>query len=670
MNRTLYMIALILVASLLLPTYITTIHADGSGIEILDYYWGRLGERWAVVPGDIDAKLTLVILNKEDTTICGLKAYIYEVGKDVPYPFYDKHGERVIKSYYEGYIRVGEARSIEFDVSVVPEASPGTYDVNVYFEYMDCEDPDYPILSHRTRLKLKVWDLPRIDIIDSKWTEQDGSPTYAGPGDNAKFLTLTFYVPRYYAVLNPKATLYLSEYFMNLTGGNVVEEFLSGQIQGGGTFTIRFGLNISPNTPTGTHTLKLVLTYYDKWFSQIRQEINVPVKITGRGEIDIDLRGFVMNAGSTQLLDIVIKNKGSAPIYDIKARAISEGGVIVISEITKDVDVLYPRESFTFRPVVFAPPTIPESSYSTTITVSYIDSSGVKRSETRGVGIYVRSPPAMSLTTYVKGEELVASKKSRITVVLKNLYDSSITDVKTLITLKGLPITIIEGEQTSYFPELKANGEAPINLVLLVSPRAEESVYEGTLTVTYRDPYGQIKTETLSVPLVIKGLLRISFKQVQIGASTVYPGSIVDVLGEILNAGTITARLTDVRLELQEPFFETQFSRYYIGDISPYSTSSFTLSFGISENAKPGRYMITLVAECENTFGEKVEVKQPIVVEVVEKPVQTSITSGGSQKLLLSFSDMLILTTISLVAIVLVVVLIRRSRRRKKIEAT
>jgi len=666
--QSILMIIILASISILQTVAFNTVNAS-KGIEVLDYYWGRVGEEWAVMPGDRNAKLTVVIQNNEDTTICGLKATIFEKGKGIPHPFRDKNGVTTISSYYEGYIRVGEARSIEFDVSIIPEAKPGYYDVNVYFKYMDCEDPNYPVLSTWTTITLRVWDYPEIRVVDSGWVTQEGLPTYAGPGDYAKILKLTLYVPRYYSLSNVKAVLHLSEYFTNLTRGGIVEEFYTGQVLGGQVFTLRFSLNVAENTPTGTHNLKLSLRYYDRWLTEVEQEIQVPVKICGFGDLDVDLQGMLISAGSLKNAEIIIKNKGTAPLYSIKSRVTAEGGLIILSDMTKEVDILSPGESIIFKPLVFAPPTLHEGSYALTLTVSYLESSGILKTETRGIGVYVRRTPEVGLTSYVEGEPLTASRTSKVNVVLKNLYDSPVTEVKAVISLRGLPIVISSGEQNAYFPEVKPGEEVRIPLELLVSPRAEETVYEGSLTVSYRDPYGQPRIDSLSVPFIVKGLIKLSFRQLQLASSKVYPGSNVDVLGEILNSGTVTARLTNVKLILEDPLISTPYSTYYIGDVSPYSTSSFTLSFRVSHDAKPGTYRLKIVAEAENMYGDKIETQGFLDVNIGEKPLESSEQSKSSQQ---SFS--LITQQLFFIIIVLAVIIIVLGYlaigRRKKIEIT
>ena len=665
-NQSIFIIILIVIMSILQAISFETVNASRS-IEILDYYWGKAGEEYAVIPGDKNVKLTLVIQNNEDTTICGLEAKIFEKDRSIPYPFRDKDGRNIISSYYDGHIRVGEARSIEFDVSINPEAQPGYYDVNVYFTYMDCEDPDYPVLSTWTSITLRVWDYPEISVVDSRWVTQDDSPTYAGPGDYAKFLKLTLHVPRYYSASNIKAILHLSEYFTNLTRGSIVEEFYTGQVLGGQVFTLRFGLNVAENTPTGVHTLRLSLKYYDRWLTEVEQEIQVPVKISGFGDLDIDLQGMLISAGSLTNAEITIKNKGTAPIYSIKSRVLAEGGLIILSEITKEVEILNPGESIMFKPLVFAPPTLPEGSYALTLTVNYLESSGIPKTETRGIGVYVRRTPEIGLTSYVEGEPLTTSRTSIVNIVLKNLYEGPVTEVKMALSLRGLPIIISSGDQNAYFPEIKPGEEVRIPLELLVSPKAEETVYEGSLTVSYRDPYGQPRADSLSLPLVVKGLIELSFRQLQPGSSKIYPGQIVDILGEVLNSGTITARLTDVKLVLEDPLIPTQYSLYYIGDVSPYSTSSFTLSFRVSDDAKPGKYRLKIVAKAENTYGDKIETWGVLEVNVEEKPLESSTSIKPSEQLFgLSIQQLFFIIIILAVTIVILGYMV--VRRRKKIE--
>lgn len=658
-----------LVLVLLAPLFaslatIGSVNADGSGIEILDYYWGQAGEEWAAIPGDRNVKLTMVIQNKEDTTICGLRAKITGIDSWSPFPFRGKDGGQSIASYYPGSMRVGEAGSIEFDVSIVPDAEPGEYQVYVYFEYLNCEDPDYPTLSSRSTVSLKVWRLPEIKVLDTRWVDQDGSPTQVGPGSYAKFLQVTLYVPRFYSISNVKAVLHLSKYFTNLTGGSLVEEFSHERAVGGQPLAIRFGLNVREDAPIGVHRLKLSLRYYDRWLSEVEQEIDVPVKVSGVGELDIGYQGVLMSAGSSKVAEVTLRNEGTAPIYSVKSRIVAEMGLIVLAETTKEVDVLLPGESTVLRPLVFAPPTLAEGSYTLTLTVTYVDSSGVKRTETRGIGVYVRPHPEMGLTAYVLGDQLTASRTAKVRIVLKNLYDSKVTEVRTLLSFRGVPIVAAEGDQTAYFPEIRPGESVEIPVDLLVSPRAEETVYEGSMTVYYRDPLGQPRTTTLSIPLVVKGLIELSFKEVQVGPSTAYPGSTVDVLGEILNRGTATARLTTVKLILEDPMIPTQYSSYYIGDVSPYSTSSFTLSFRVSDDAKPGTYRVKIVAEAENTFGDKIESSSVIELQVAERPMFESRPPAGSQQTSPSAAQ-LTLASVAIAAISAAIIYLGARRRRK-----
>ena len=164
-------------------------------------------------------------------------------------------------------------------------------------------------------------------------------------------------------------------------------------------------------------------------------------------------------------------------------------------------------------------------------------------------------------------------------------------------------------------------------------------------------------------------MIKLSFRQLQLASSKVYPGSNVDVLGEILNSGTVTARLTNVKLILEDPLISTPYSTYYIGDVSPYSTSSFTLSFRVSHDAKPGTYRLKIVAEAENMYGDKIETQGFLNVNIGEKPLESSEQSKSSQQ---SFS--LITQQLFFIIIVLAVIIIVLGYlaigRRKKIEIT
>jgi len=143
----------------------------------------------------------------------------------------------------------------------------------------------------------------------------------------------------------------------------------------------------------------------------------------------------------------------------------------------------------------------------------------------------------------------------------------------------------------------------------------------------------------------------------------------VDVLGEILNSGMVTARLTNVKLVLEDPLIPTLYSAYYIGDVSPYSTSSFTLSFRVSDDAKPGTYRLKIVAEAENTYGDKIETQGFLDVNVGEKPLEISESLKSSEQLFSLTIQQLFFIIIVLAAVIIVLGYLT-IRRRKKIEIT
>lgn len=659
------MVMLISAGLLLTVLAVTPVHAYQ--VEIMEYYWGEPGERWAAMPGDRDAKLIVVIQNMEDTTICGLVATLSQREPGTPFPFRDRDGKPFITSYYVGSIPTGSSETIEFDVSIDPDAEPGFYKATLHLEYVDCEDPDYPEMSTTQTIDLKVWDEPEIKVVDSSWVEADGSPTYAGPGDYAKFLSITFQIPRYYVASNVKAVLHLNKYFTNLTGGDVVEEFYSGEARGGQTFTLRFGLNIAEDTPTGVHILKAALTYYDRWLTEKTQEVEVPIKVTGSGDLEIFYQGLSIPAGSTKTLPITIKNTGTAPLYRLEAHLIAAVGLVIVSGDSETVDVLMPGEAMEFKPTIMAPPTASEGAYSLSLKVEYADSAGNREVETREIGVYVRSAPEIGLTASLEGSPLTASRANKVTILVKNLYDGPVTEVKTLLTLKGLPMVVAGGEPNAYFPRIEPGEAGRMELEILVSPQVEETVYEAELTVSYRDPMGQPRTDSLPVPMIVQGALRLEFRDIQVATSSLYPGATVDIIGELLNGGTVTARLAEVSLALSPPFSETPESTYYIGDVTAYSTASFTLSFKIDEDAEPGKYPLKLVAVCENSYGDKIRVEKTIEVKVGEKPPIQPVETTSSSSLPLST---LLLPMGIMVIAAIIVSAIYAARRRKRVEVS
>jgi len=672
-SKTTIFILLVLLANIiLLNMMIPYINAETGTIEIIDVYWGESGKEWAAMPGD---RANLVVDFRsliEDEIICGLKVILWPIDPFRPFPFKGiKPGN--ITTYTDQQIHFGDKAQLVFDVIIDRNAKPGTYEAYLYFFYYDCNNPEYPLIMTLKEININVWPLPEFRIIDVSWLNSEGLQTSAGPGDSNKILSITFAVPKYYEVSNIAATLYLNGYFSNLTGGDIIKTSYAGQSSESQYFTLRFPLNIRSYAPLGTYDLKLVLNYYDKWLSLQAQEIFIPVTIAGSSDLDISVPSSVFTIGSTSNIDIEVMNTGSSPVYSVRVSISSDSLVLISNEVR--IAEVGPDRKLSYSFPIRIPGMLSEGFYPITIQAQYVDSNGITQTLSKIVKVEVRSPPLLSLSSYIKNPEVIVGGSHDLSIIVVNPYNSPITDINIKASFENLPLALT-GSNTFYFQEIPAKSSIELRIPVKISPSASTGISYGKLSINYRNPTGELKTDEVSIPIIIKPDLKFEFGEVTLSSTSVMAGESIDISGDVYNRGLSTGKLCEVKVKSSPPLMETPDSTYYIGDISSLSKASFSVSIDVAGNAKPGKYTANLVISCSDVFGGLTEYSKIFEVEVTQRAIsmfttptvqRQATTQAGLQQFSTLQNPIIISLIIAIVAVIVVVFLLRR---RKKHEAS
>lgn len=640
-------------------------------IEIIGVYWSDSGKEWAAMPGDV-ATLIVEFRSLIEETICGIKAVLWPIDSYRPFPFSSIRGQ-YIEAYTDKQMKFGDKAQLTFNIKIDDDAEPGIYEAHLYFFYYDCDNPEYPQMTTTRNVNIKVWPPPHFRIINISWLSNEGFQTSAGPGDSNKILSITFVVPKYYEVSNIAATLYLGEYFSNLTGGDLVKTSYTGQISENQYFTLRFPLSIRPDAPLGTHNLSLVLSYYDKWLTLQAQEILIPVTIAGSSQLDISIQSSVFTAGSTSNIDIKVMNTGSSPVYSVRVSLSSDALVLFDSEVR--IAEVKPNTELSYAFLVHTPGALSEGFYPITIQAQYVDSSGIMQTLLKTVKVEVRSPPLLSLSIYIKNPEVIVGGSHDLSIVIENPYNSPITDINIKASFENLPLALTGGGRF-YFQGIPAKSSIELRIPVKISPSASTGISYGKLSINYRNPNGELKTDEVSIPIIIKPDLKFEFGEVTLSSTSVVAGESIDISGDVYNRGLSTGKLCEVKVKSSPPLMETSDSTYYIGDISSLSKASFSVSIDVASNAKPGKYTANLVISCSDVFGGLTEYSKIFEVEVTQRAVsmfttptvqRQATTQAGLRQFSILQNPIIISLIIAIVAVIVVVFLLRR---RKKHEAS
>jgi hypothetical protein len=610
----------IIIFSLMIPYA----KAETGNIEIIDVHWGESGKEWAAVPGD---KATLVVGFRsliEDEKICGLKVVLWPIDPNRPFPFTSPKGGN-ITTYTDQQISFGDKAEITFDVKIKEDAAPGTYEAYLYFFYYDCGDPEIPLIMRLQKISIEVWPLPEFRVIDVSWLSNEGVQVHAMAGDVNRMLSVTFAVPKHYEISDMAATLYLDEHFTNLTGGREVKASYTGLVSEGEYFALKFPLNVNNDTSPGTYNLKLVMKYYDKWLVLQSQEVLIPVTVSGGGKLDLSIEPPALSIGSASNMKVKIANIGDAPIYSLKLTLSSESLVVADGEV--DVGELGPKEALNLPFSTWAPATLSEGTYSISVQAEYIDSNGVKQTLSKIIKIYVKSQPALSISGYIKSPEIVLGESGELAIVVENNYDSPIRDVSIRMSLEGTAL-VSSRDAFFFFDEIPDKGSVELKIPVMASPSASTGTSYVKLSVTYRSPSGGLRTDEISLPVIVKPDVRLEIASFTLSSTSVAPGESIDISGDIYNRGLSAGKLCEVRVEASSPLIVTEDSRDYIGDISSLSKASFTVTMDVANNARPGRYSGAIIISCSDVFGNLYQISKPFEVQVTSGLTFPSLTYG------------------------------------------
>ncbi|MDJ0269128.1 MAG: hypothetical protein NXY59_01005 [Aigarchaeota archaeon] len=650
---------------LLISTLITTLPAgNAAAIDVLDVVWGSPESPSIASPGDRDATLTVVFMNREDVTICGIVATI---GKSLgfPFPFKDREGASSIRSYLERAIAAQGIGSLQFKITIDEDALPGDYPADLRIEYRDCTDPDFPITTLTIPIVIRVSEAPAPVFLRSVW-ELDGREVSVGPGMGVAMLRVELEAPRRVSMANVVARLFLEPPLTNTTGGYVVETSLLKSMRSGEAFTLTFPIKLSDNVRLGTYKMRLQLTYTNQWMSKKSVELVFSASVNGREELRLGYEGLKLRAGDESALNLKLSNVGTAPIYKATVRAAS-GSPAALTVIDERIEIgsLSPGKTASLRIGIQASSTALEGVYPVKITVEYRDVLGNMKVEDFQAVVDVLRPAAPGLSAEVEGNPVKAAGFPKIKITYRNINPEEVRDITISLSLRGLPISAIGGELVHYVKAL-APGEAYTAVYsLAVSPAAGDGVYEAVATVRYKTAGGEERVETLSIPLVVVGDIRLVFRGVEFSPKEAEPGGIVDVAGDLINMGASTARAVMTEIIGDAPLVAIPDSTSFIGTINPSQVSAFTLSFRVSDDAKPGVYSATIIAKYRDGFGREFKLEKTLEYVVGEKTAPASIFTveeEGGRGFPASMQQTL-LAVIAALAIIAAIVVVRRRRR-------
>lgn len=505
---------------------------------------------------------------------------------------------------------------------------------------------------------LPIYGRPSVSLRVSRvvWGENPDSPIKAYPGDEGVALTVEAQNYSNDTLKGVIATLMLSDPFTDIYGnrnanatgnpsdiGDIMNQ--TGEILPGGFFTLTFSLDIDSNALPGSYSYNMTVNYLVKsgesWLqgepitlivkfivSKIQATVTCSVspRSLERGE-SVDVSGSIEPAQENVTVTLAYKRPN---------------GSVFSRNVRTDVEGSY-RDSYQ-----------PEVEGSWSVNASWL---GDERHEGdwASASFEVRFPVSLGINT--SNNRLAGGLDNRFNITLLNSGGVLLSTIDVTLTIPS-PL-IIYGDNHWAFESLEAGDSTLIPVVIYAPPSSVGTTYSGSLSLDYRDDYGDSHSDSYPIGLIVRGLIELIVYDEIVNPQPAKLGSKVSITATLLNKGNVAAMYVNASIMPNAILDLTAESTAYIGEIEENSPAPFTLAAYIDTNAQNGTYPITVSV----TYRDDQYVDHSFNVTVyvlVEEGPEDQNSSGSTEGLLGLLSEVGPVLLTLLVASAAILLLYRR----------
>ena len=637
----------LLISSTSLPSYGARLPQSDS-LSIVDWYWGRPGTKVEAGPGDERVPLTVVLVNTRKEAVFGVAAELRTSGPFRP------HGRGGAVAYSAGPARSGDAVPLTFELDVSPDASPSSYRLEVYvrYNYVDSKG-ELNSATFLDTIEVELKDSPgRPELLDVSWAA--GSPPE--PGSLGRLTVVLGFRDRL-PITRLSAELKLPE---GLRGSDGSDSAVSVAGQPVGTvFTASFDVVPLRDVPSRV-TAELKVEYVLEWGTKRSFVYRVEVPLRGRAGLELRLEPTTLVAGTVNPLRLQVGNSGTEVLRNVvltfstqpgSPLTLLKGSRVELREVNVGELVLLEGAL-----EVYASPNAPEGPVTLTVRAEFFDGSGVKRVETRELGLAVTRPVRQGFELEISNRTLTVGREGELGFTLRNVSGGEVSDVEVLVSAAA-PLTVL-GPSVFRAESIRAEGSIRFSTRVIASPTATEGVYRLTVSVTYKDRYGRLLSESREVGVLVKGFVLL--KVFNLDVTTEDPASrLISVTGDLLNEGLSPSRTVWVELSGPDVISSTP---SYLGDVQPGEQKSFSVEGKLRSDSG----QVFLVFTYRDRFGDVQVHSVPLNVRIEGQVtrLETVPTTAQTNVAQSSLSVSVIVGIAAIIALFGYLALRRRSGRR------
>ncbi|MFQ6135094.1 MAG: COG1361 S-layer family protein, partial [Nitrososphaerales archaeon] len=471
-------------------------------------------------------------------------------------------------------LKAGAVAQIEVSAFVPLSAAGTTLQFTVSTSY---RDPYGTVRSASRVLGFTVEKLEEgadLKVVDMVWGSL-GSAIEVGLGDRNIPLTMVIENLGVSPVTGILAELRLPSPFMNSTGGNIVSGYYGGVIQPGGTANIQFTVDLADEGTIGQHILGVSIQYLivkgDVYETAEQRGLTASLVLKGKVDLQVSVSKNILTAETVNGVKITVTNVGDTRISDL-AVTVTPPTLISISSGGNQFNLgnIEPDGERSLDLSLFAPQSTAGSSPQGQLTLTYKDSYGAIRSESRTFGLIVRE--WLSPLTVSTGENILTiGKASEPDIEIMNVGETPIYSLKATLDLPSgagaSPIVLISGSNQWFFDSVSGGGSVSFKPKILAAFSTVDNSYQAQLSISYRDHHGVSHSETRSIGFTARGIAVLTLLDSQTSPPATPPGSVVSITGNILNKGTTSAFYTALSVKPSSGIRQALEETTYLGEV-------------------------------------------------------------------------------------------------------
>ncbi len=344
-------------------------------------------------------------------------------------------------------------------------------------------------------------------------------------------------------------------------------------------FTVTFTLNIDEDAIPGTYKQTMIMKY----------------SVESGND-------FVAGTPQKLIIEIVVSKNESTITVNVSPQVIEEGETISVSgsvspapeNATVILRFIGPEREFNITTKTNLDGSFTESFRPDVNGTWNVNASwpGDAKYEGAWSSISFEVRPRVSLSIATSSNRIVGGFDNNFTITIINDGKVPVSALDVSLTIPN-PL-VVHGKSSWKINYLDVGDSASIDLIVYAPDSAIDNTYSGSLTVNYRDDYGDSHTDTFPIGLVVTGRVELVLYGRMIKPQVVRNGSKFEITATLLNKGTVSAMYVNASIQPSHILYLTSESASYIGEIEENSQAPFTLNAYVREDVKNGTYPISM----------------------------------------------------------------------------